>query len=199
MLEEVYFAPTMIYSMVHAAVFDLAIISRCRAHKLVHTTRMNGINMSSTMDDRVCQASTAWCGGVKKRTSHGFLKDEIQHLLMMILQKINHSTPTTFHLQDSTVWRPSVLHVVWSLHGQSLPSQNLQQRFSTSWTLYSQSKILAQTMSALTKLAWFCAGPSMMGAGLSGRRPLGSLWIPITTSITGFKTTHVANGAILLH
>ena len=199
MLGVVYFAPTTIYSMAHAVVFDLVIISRCRAHKLVHATKMNGINMSSAMDDKVCQASIAWCGVVKKRTSHGFLKDEIQHLLMMSLQKINHSTPTTFHLQDSTVWRPSVLHVVWSLHGQSFPSQNLQQRFSTFWRLYSQSQILAQTMSALIKLAWFCAGPSMMDAGMSGRRQLGSLWIHITTSITGFKTTCVANGAILLH
>lgn len=185
--------------MVHAAAFDIVIISRCRAHKLVHATRMNGINMSSAMDDKVCQALTAWCGGVKRRTSHGFLKDEIHHLLMMSLQKINHSTPTTFHLQDSTVWRPSVLHVVWSLHGQSLPSQNLQQRSSIFWRLYSQMQILAQTMSALTKLAWFYAGPLMMDAGLSGRRQQGSLWIPITISITGFKTTCVANGAILLH
>jgi hypothetical protein len=60
MLEVVYFAPTMIYSMVLAAVFGLAIISRYRAHKLVHATRMNGINMSSAMDDRVCQVLTAW-------------------------------------------------------------------------------------------------------------------------------------------
>jgi hypothetical protein len=199
MLEVVYFAPTMIYSMVLAAVFDLAIISRCKEHKLVHATRKNGINMSSAMDDRVCQVLTAWCGGVRKRTSHGFLKDETQHLLMMSLKKFNHSSPTTFHLQNSTAWRPSVLHVVWSLHGQSLPSQNHRQRFSTFWRLYSLSQILAQTMSVSTKLAWFCAGPSMMDAGLSGRRQLGSLWIPITTSITGFKTTHVANGAILLH
>jgi hypothetical protein len=131
MLKVVYFAPTMIYSMVHAAIFNLVIISRCRAHKLVHDTRMNGINMSSVMDNRVYQASTAWCSDAKKRTFHGFLKDEIQHLLMMSLQKIHHGTPTTFHLQDSTVWRPSVIHVVWSLHGQSFPSQNLQQRFST--------------------------------------------------------------------
>jgi hypothetical protein len=84
MLEVVYFAPTMIYSMVHAAVFDLVIISRCKEHKPVHATRMNGINMSSAMDDRVCQASIAWCGEVKRRISHGFLNDEIQHLLMMM-------------------------------------------------------------------------------------------------------------------
>ena len=119
---------------------------------------------------------------------YGSPKDVHQLLHMIKLPQHSLNEPTTFRQA-----------VGWSSLGQNSQDLNPQQTSSISWVLFSLLKNLGRISYASTRHALYFALPSAMAAGTLGRTQLGSLWTPITTSITGPQITFVVNGAILLH
>ena len=118
-LEVVSSVHTTLYGMVHVAVSESATILRSLALKLVKDTNRCGTITLFVMDVNPWLALIAWSADQKLRTSPGYPLDLNVQFLMMKLALLIDSAPLTSCPPNSTVLKPSVLHVVLSLHGPS--------------------------------------------------------------------------------
>jgi len=111
MPEVVYSVTFMKISMVHYAMFGIAIISRLIVHVHVKPTRTYGTSTHFVMVAKHCLVSIAFFDALRLKTSLGFLGTINMYSLMTNNLLLGDQGPTIFSQHEYTVLRQSVHHV----------------------------------------------------------------------------------------